>query len=70
MHLLWIDDKRVEGRKEDKDEEIKGKVIQSFGAERESQSVRTVHSWKTAWVRAKKRGEKHIEQEKIVRGKQ
>ena len=59
--------KNVEGRKEEKGEEIKGKAIRPFGAEEKSEEksqrvrLRTVQSQGTAWVRVSKRKEKNIE---------
>ena len=43
LHLLWLDVKSVEGRKEGKDEEINREAIQPMKMEKEvkSQSVRT-----------------------------
>ena len=69
MHLLWIDVKSVKGREEEKDDEMKGRPFGHLveNEEGKSQSVRTVQSWRTAWVRAsQKRREKYREQEKIV----
>ena len=56
--------KNVEGRKEEKGEEIKGKAIRPFGAEEKSEEksqrvrLRTVQSWRIARVRASKRERK------------
>ena len=42
LHLLWLDVKCVEGRKEEKGEEIKGKAIRPFGVEEKSEVLEEV----------------------------
>ena len=72
LHILRLDMKRVKGRKEGKDDEIKG---EAFGhlkegvkmwSPREKRSPSKwdwglVQSWRTVWVRVSKREEKNRE---------
>ena len=75
LHLLWLDLKSVEGRKEEKGEEIKGKVIRPFGVE-EWREVPVSQTEDNAVLEncmsesKQKRREKYREQEKIVRDTQ
>ena len=65
---MWLDVKSVKGRKEWKDEEIKGEAIRPFGQREEKKWSPKVwglmQSWRTVWVRASKREEKNRESER------